>query len=457
MASGKATRSLFGTDGVRGVANRDLTPELAMAIGRGLGARLGSGAGVLVGRDTRRSGPMLEAALAAGLASVGVHARLGGVLPTPAVAELVARGDFAAGAVISASHNPFPDNGIKLFGSDGFKLPDAQEASIEQAVGEAGPRPEAEGLGSIDAWPEGRDRYVQALIERFPIDLSSIRIVVDCAHGATVVSATDVLRGLGAQIVQVIGAAPDGVNINVACGSTHLDTLAQAVVRTGADVGVAFDGDGDRLLAIDHAGGKVDGDQILAILALRLKARDELDGGAVVTTTMTNLGFRTAMRANDIEVRWTDVGDRYVLEEMRSGGFVIGGEQSGHLINLRSGPTGDGLAAGLQLLHAVVEAGRPLSELAAVVQRMPQKLVSFPVADKEGLAEAVDVWSAVADCERELGDDGRVVVRASGTEQLVRVMVEAPTDEACEKWCATIAEIARQALGGMSTSGGEKG
>lgn len=457
MASGKATRSLFGTDGVRGVANRDLTPELAMAIGRGLGARLSPGATVLVGRDTRRSGSMLEAALAAGLASAGVHVELGGVLPTPAVAELVARGDFAAGVVISASHNPFPDNGIKLFGPDGFKLPDLEEAAIERAMDEVGPRPEAEGLGSIDGWPEGHRSYVQALLERFPLDLSSLRVVVDCAHGATVVSAPDVLRGLGAQLVEVIGAEPDGVNINVACGSTHLDMLAQAVVRTGADAGVAFDGDGDRLLAIDHAGNRVDGDQILAILALRLRARGELDGGAVVTTTMTNLGFRTAMRANGIEVRWTDVGDRYVLEAMRSGGFVIGGEQSGHLINLRSGPTGDGLAAGLQLLNAVVEAGRPLSELAAVVQRMPQKLVSFPVADKEGLAEAVDVWTAVADCERELGDDGRVVVRASGTEQLVRVMVEAPTDEACEKWCATIAQVARRALGGMSATGGEEG
>ena len=457
MTSARATRSLFGTDGVRGVANRDLTPELALAIGRGVGARLGAGTSVLVGRDTRRSGPMLEAALASGLSSAGVHVELGGVLPTPAIAELVARSDFAAGVVISASHNPFPDNGIKLFGADGFKLPDAEEAAIELATTEEGPRPEAEGLGAIDAWPEGRQQYVQALLARFPVDLSSLRVVVDCAHGATVVSAPDVLRALGAQLVEVIGVAPDGVNINVGCGSTHLATLAEAVVRTGADVGLAFDGDGDRLLAIDHAGAHVDGDQILAVLALRLLDRGELDGGAVVTTTMTNLGFRTAMRARGIEVRWTDVGDRYVLEEMRSGGFVIGGEQSGHLINLRSGPTGDGLAAGLQLLHAMVESGRSLAELASVVQRMPQKLVSFPVADKEGLAEAVDVWAAVADCERELGDDGRVVVRASGTEQLVRVMVEAPTEAACEQWCATIADSARRALGGTSAPGSEKG
>ncbi len=454
MASG---RSLFGTDGVRGVANRELTPELAMAVGRGLGARLSPGARVLVGRDTRRSGPMLEAALAAGLASAGVHVDLGGVLPTPAIAELVARGDFAAGAVISASHNPFPDNGIKLFGPDGFKLPDDEEGAIERAMDAPGLRPEAEGLGSIEVWPEGLARYVEALVERFPIDLSSLRVVVDCAHGATVVSSPEVLRRLGAQLVEVIGADPDGVNINVACGSTHLDAMAEAVVRTGADLGLAFDGDGDRVLAIDHAGHPVDGDQILAILAVRLRDRGELDGGAVVTTTMTNLGFRTAMRANDIEVRWTDVGDRYVLQEMRAGGFVIGGEQSGHLINLRSGPTGDGLAAGLQLLHAMVESGRPLADLASIVQRMPQRLVSFPVTDKDGLADAADVWAVVADCERELGDEGRVVLRASGTENLIRVMVEASTDDACERWCATIAEIARRALGGMSAGSGETG
>ena len=439
---------MFGTDGVRGVANRDLTPELALALGRALGARLGVGATVLVGRDTRRSGSMLESALAAGLASVGVDVELGGVLPTPAVAELVSRGGATAGAVISASHNPFPDNGIKLFGPDGFKLPDAEEAAVERGMHADGPRPEADALGAVVAWPEGRDRYLSGLLERFPIDLSSVRMVVDCAHGATVVSAPAVLRQLGADLVEVIGATPDGVNINVDCGSAHLEALAEAVVRTGADLGLAFDGDGDRVLAVDHAGTPVDGDQILAILALRLRDRGELDGGAVVTTTMTNLGFRTAMRASGIEVRWTDVGDRYVLEEMRAGGFVIGGEQSGHLINLRSGPTGDGLAAGLQLLHAVVESGRSLADLASVVVRMPQKLVSFPVARKDRLPGADEVWAMVAACERELGHDGRVVVRASGTEPLVRVMVEAPTEEACSRWCASIAEVAERVLGG---------
>ncbi len=453
MASVKATRSLFGTDGVRGVANRDLTPELAMAIGRGLGARLGAGAQVLIGRDTRRSGPMLEGALAAGLAGAGVHVALGGVLPTPAVAELVAADDFAAGAVISASHNPFADNGIKLFGPDGFKLPDDEEAAIEQAMEGPGSRPEGGDLGTITTWTEGLDRYVGALVERFASDLSGLRIVVDCAHGATFMSSPEVLRRLGADLVEVIGAAPDGVNINVACGSTDLGALSAAVVGAGADLGVAFDGDGDRVLAVDHLGRSVDGDQILAILALRLRDRGELDGGAVVTTTMTNLGFRTAMRDSGIEVRWTDVGDRYVLQEMRDGGFVIGGEQSGHLINLRSGPTGDGLAAAVQLVQAVADAGRPLAALAAVVQRMPQKLVSFPVADKRGLADAAEIWEAVGECERELGDEGRVVLRASGTEDLIRVMVEAPTDEACERWCATIAQVVRRALGGPAVPG----
>lgn len=457
MASGVPTRALFGTDGVRGVANRDLTPELALSIGRALGARLEPGATVLVGRDTRRSGPMLEAALAAGLSSAGIDVELGGVLPTPAVAELVARGAAAAGVVISASHNPFPDNGIKLFGPDGFKLPDGEEAEIERLMAEEGRRPEANGLGVIREWPDGRDRYVAALVERFPIDLSGLRLVVDCAHGATVATAPEVLRRLGANLVDVIGVDPDGVNINVDCGSTHLAALADAVRRTGADAGLAFDGDGDRVLAIDAAGGPVDGDQILAILALRLKERGELDGGAVVTTTMTNLGFRRAMVDRGVQVRWTDVGDRYVLEEMRSGGYVIGGEQSGHLINLRSGPTGDGLAAGLQLLHAVVESGRPLAELASVVVRLPQRLVSIPVSRKELLPGAVDVWAAVADCEAELGEDGRVVVRASGTEPLVRVMVEAQTDEACERWCATIADIAGRALGGPPGGNGEGG
>jgi phosphoglucosamine mutase len=448
MATTKAARTLFGTDGVRGVANRELTPELAMSIGRGLGSRLALGATVLIGRDTRKSGAMLEGAVAAGLASAGVNVELGGILPTPAVAELVARGHHAAGVVISASHNPYPDNGIKLFGSDGFKLPDDDEAAVEAALEQTGERPEADGVGTIEPWPEGIDQYVNGLLKRFPDDLSAIRLVIDCAHGATVATAPRTLSALGAQVIDVIGGEPDGVNINVDCGSTQLGALSRSVVRSGAALGLAFDGDGDRVLAVDHTGATVDGDQILAILALRLRDRGELDGGAVVTTTMTNLGFRKAMSAAGVEVRWTDVGDRYVLAEMRSGGYVIGGEQSGHLINLRSGPTGDGLASGLQLVNAVAESGRTLADLASVVVRLPQKLVNIRVTNKERLADAAAVWEAVAECKRELGDDGRVVVRPSGTEPLVRVMVEAPTDADCDRWCDALAAVARDALGG---------
>ncbi|MDX6644360.1 MAG: phosphoglucosamine mutase [Miltoncostaeaceae bacterium] len=445
---GAAGRRLFGTDGVRGVANRELTPELALALGRALGGRLEPGASVLVGRDTRRSGPMLEAALAAGLASAGLDVALGGVLPTPAVAELVPELGASAGAVISASHNPFPDNGIKLFGPDGFKLPDADEAAIEDALGEPGPRPEAAGVGSIDAWPQARERYVSALLRRFPVDLAGLSIAVDCAHGATVVTAPEVLERLGARL-EVSGARPDGLNINVGCGSTDLRALREAVVAGGHHLGLAFDGDGDRVLAVDAAGAAVDGDQILAILALDMRDRGTLAGGGVVTTTMTNLGFRRAMAAAGIEVRWTDVGDRYVLEGMRDGGFVLGGEPSGHLINLGSGPTGDGLATALQLLAALVRTGRALAEAAAVVQHLPQRLVTVPVARKADLAGAEAVWVAVRACERELGEDGRVVVRASGTEPAVRVMVEAPTADTCERLCADIVHAVVESLGSV--------
>jgi phosphoglucosamine mutase len=445
---GAGGRRLFGTDGVRGVANRELTPELALAVGRALGARLQQGARVVIGRDTRRSGPMLEGALAAGLASAGLDVALGGILPTPAVAELVPALGASAGAVISASHNPFPDNGIKLFGPNGFKLPDGEEAAIEAAMSEPGPRPEAAGVGSIDAWPQARERYVTSLLERFTVDLSALSIAVDCANGATVVTAPEVLQRLGARL-EVIGAGPDGLNINVGCGSTDLAGLREAVVEGGHDLGLAFDGDGDRVLAIDGAGAAVDGDQILAILALEMRDRGTLAGGGVVTTTMTNLGFRRAMAAAGIEVRWTDVGDRYVLEGMRDSGFVLGGEPSGHLINLSSGPTGDGLATALQLLAVLARSGRALAEAAAVVQHLPQRLVTIPVARKGELADSEAVWAAVRACERELGEDGRVVVRASGTEPAVRVMVEAPTTDTCERWCAHIVGAVVQSLGSV--------
>jgi phosphoglucosamine mutase len=446
-------RTLFGTDGVRGVANRELTPELALSLGRALAQRLGPGAEVLIGRDTRRSGPMLEGALAAGLVSAGVDARLMGVLPTPALAELVAGSAAAAGAVISASHNPFPDNGIKLFGSDGFKLADEDEAAVEALLDADGPRPEADALGAISHDLGGRERYVDSLIERCPVDLSGLSVVMDCANGAGVETAPAVLERLGAR-VHPIATAPDGLNINVDCGSTHLAAVAAAVRERGADLGLALDGDGDRVLAVDHRGEVVDGDQILAICALHMHRHGLLAGDAVVTTTMTNLGFRRAMAGAGIEVRWTDVGDRYVLAEMRSGGYVLGGEQSGHLINLRHGPSGDGLAAALHLLSALVEDGRTLAEAGAVMTRLPQRLVSVRVLRKEDLPGASAVWDAVRACEDELGDDGRVVLRASGTEPLVRVMVEAPTEERCEHWCDEIAALALRELGDAGASGG---
>lgn len=424
-----------------------------MVIGRALGDASGGGA-VLVGQDTRRSGPMLEAALAAGLASAGADVVLGGVMPTPAVAELVARdGTFVAGAVISASHNPFGDNGIKLFGPDGFKLPDDDEAALEAAMSaltaatdEAMPRPTGAAVGSINRWDGAVEVYRERLIERLGIDLSGQRIVLDCANGATVTAAPQVLSALGADVVP-IGIDPDGVNINEGCGSTHLEALQAAVVEQGARLGLAFDGDGDRVLAVDSAGQVVDGDQILAILAIWMRQRGELPGPAVVTTTMTNLGFRRAMADEGIEVRWTDVGDRYVLEEMRAHGFVLGGEQSGHLINLASGPTGDGLAGGLMLLAALAERGQSLSDAAAVMTRMPQRLVSVRVQRKDDLPDASDVWDMVRAEEQGLGDDGRIVLRASGTEPLVRVMVEAPTSEECERIAAAIADAAGRACG----------
>lgn len=441
-----STRKLFGTDGVRGVANRDLTPELALALGRALAGRLAPGSQVLIARDTRRSGSMLEAALAAGLSSGGVDAGLLGVLPTPALAERVAAGDAAAGAVISASHNPFPDNGIKLFGSDGFKLDDADEAAIEAGLQAAGERPEGPALGAVTTMPDERAAYIDSLLERYPADLSGVDLVIDCAHGATVATAPEVFDRLGAR-ARVIGDDPDGVNINAGCGSTDLALLAETVRDGGHSLGLAFDGDGDRVLAVDGAGTPVDGDQILALCALSLRGRGELVGDTVVTTTMTNLGFRRAMDAENITVRWTDVGDRYVMADMREGGYVLGGEQSGHLINLHSGPSGDGLAAALQLLRALSERGEDLASAAGVMTRMPQKLVNLTVADKTALPEATGVWEAVAECERVLGDDGRVVVRPSGTESLVRVMVEAPTEDDCAKWCDVIADAVRADLG----------
>ena len=451
--SAPAARRLFGTDGVRGVANRELTPELAVLIGRALGAGLPGHRRVVIGRDTRRSGPMLEAALAAGLAAAGADVVLVGVLPTPAIAETVPALGAAAGAVISASHNPFADNGIKLIGPDGFKLADAEEAEVERRMGDPNviERPTGAALGDITEAADALEQYIARLLERFPTSLSGFSIVVDCANGATSVTAPDALRRLGARVT-VINASPDGTNINAACGSTHPDALQAAVREGGHQLGFAFDGDGDRVLAVDHGGELVDGDQILAMLALDLHARGELPGDAVVTTTMTNLGFRRAMAERGIEVRWTDVGDRYVLAEMLDGGFVLGGEQSGHLINLRSGPTGDGLATALMVLDALVASGHTLAEAGAVMHRLPQKLVGIRCSRKDELAGAEEIWEEVRAFDAAFGEDGRVVVRASGTEPLVRVMVEAPASKDCDMWCTRIADVVERVLGETAPS-----
>ena len=391
---------------------------------------------------------MLEAALAAGITSAGVDVVLGGVLPTPAVAVLVAADDaFGAGVVISASHNPFPDNGIKVFGPDGFKLPDEAEAALEAMVGDPdGLRPTGGDVGDVRHWDGAARQYRDGLVARAGVRLDGMRVVIDCANGATVTTAREVLTALGAGVT-CIGAEPDGVNINVDCGSTHLGALQAAVRAQGADAGLAFDGDGDRVLAVDGTGAVVDGDQILAALAIWLEERGDLPGRSVVTTTMTNLGFRRAMAERGIEVRWTDVGDRYVLAEMRAAGLVLGGEQSGHLIHLPSGPTGDGLSGGILLLTALAERGISLAEAAAAMTRMPQRLVSIRVERKQDLAGAADVWDLVRAEEAALGDDGRIVLRASGTEPLVRVMVEAPTSGECERIAADIAEAAGRACG----------
>jgi phosphoglucosamine mutase len=422
----------FGTDGVRGVANAELTPELVLALGRAA-ARVLEGDRFLVGRDTRISGPLLQAALAAGLAAEGADVVDLGVLPTPAVAWLSAA-DGVPAAMISASHNPFPDNGIKFFAAGGRKLADAVEARLEAELERPVPaRPTGAGVGRIVAAGDGPGtRYADALVAALDgRDLSGLRVVIDCANGAAAAVAPAVLRRLGADVT-VLHDAPDGTNINDGCGSTHPESLQAAVVETGADAGLAFDGDADRVLAVDHQGRLVDGDQLLAILALDLRAAGRLKDDTVVVTVMTNLGFHLAMAGHGVTVVQTKVGDRYVLEALEQGGWSLGGEQSGHIVLPELATTGDGLLTGLRVLDAAHRAGRPLADLAGVMTRMPQVLRNLPVARREGLADAAGLWAEVAAVEAELGRTGRVLIRPSGTEPVVRVMVEAPTEAAAE-------------------------
>ena len=420
----------FGTDGVRGLANGDLTPELALqvaaAAARVLVAHDASHRPVaVVGRDPRASGEMLEAAVVAGLASAGADVLQLGVLPTPAVAYLTGSYGADVGVVLSASHNPMPDNGIKLFAAGGHKLPDQIEAEIEAAV-DAGPevRPIGAAIGRLRSADDAVERYGAHLLSAQPTRLDGLHVVVDCANGAASGVAPEVYRGAGAQVT-AIAAEPDGLNINDGVGSTHLDTLVDAVRRSGAHLGIAHDGDADRCLAVDATGAVIDGDQLLAICALALREAGALRDDTVVATVMSNLGFHRAMRGAGIEVLTTAVGDRYVLEALRAKDLSLGGEQSGHLVFTDAATTGDGLLTALHVMARVVSTGSSLAELAAVVQRLPQTLVNVRVTDRDAAACSAAVAAAVADAEAELGADGRVLLRPSGTEQLIRVMVEA--------------------------------
>ncbi|HEY5854490.1 MAG TPA: phosphoglucosamine mutase [Aldersonia sp.] len=420
---------LFGTDGVRGLANESLSPELAMQLGSAA-ARVLARDGVehsiaVVGRDPRASGEMLEAAVVAGLTSAGVDVITVGVLPTPAVAHLTAARDACLGVMISASHNPMPDNGIKIFAAGGHKLPDEVEDRIEAAIAAPVPtRPTGADVGRVSHDGTAADTYLAHLAEAVPQPLVGLTVVVDCAHGAASAVGPAAYRSAGAEVI-AIHAEPDGLNINDGCGSTHLDDLQKAVVRYGADLGIAHDGDADRCLAVDATGTVVDGDAIMAILALAMAESGELVENTLVATVMSNLGLLLAMRDAGIAVRTTAVGDRYVLDELRTGGFSLGGEQSGHVVFPTISTTGDGVLTALRLLARMAETGKPLAELAAVVETLPQVLVNVPVADKAAVAAAPAVAQAVAAAEGELGDRGRVLLRPSGTEQLVRVMVEA--------------------------------
>jgi phosphoglucosamine mutase len=468
------TRHLFGTDGVRGVAGELLSAELALALGRAA-TRLAAAERpqVLIIRDTRESGEMLQAALAAGVSAAGGDALLGGVLPTPAAPLLLARYGFDLAAVISASHNPYRDNGIKFFGADGFKLSDETELEIErelERLGEGGggagangargsngaersaersrsraagePAPERT-IGHVRELRGTHEDYLRELHTRFAdLDLHGLDVLLDCANGATHHVAPEIFRRLGAT-VSVTADSPDGRNINAGCGSTYVQALGRQVLAGGHAVGFAFDGDGDRVLAVDGAGEVVDGDELMALAALHLKRTGRLTGGGVAVTVMTNYGFHAAMRDADIAVSSTKVGDRYVLEELRARGWVLGGEQSGHIIDIGFNRSGDGIASALLALEAL--GGAPLGERGAM-HKLPQRLVNVRVRDRRALEGADTVTDAVRAADEELSGRGRVLVRPSGTEPLVRVMVEAPTDEEADEVCARLVALVEREL-----------
>jgi phosphoglucosamine mutase len=443
---------LFGTDGVRGVANVDLTADLALHLSaaavRVLGRRrVGGGRPtVVVGRDTRPSGEFLEAAVVAGLAASGADVLRMGVVPTPAVAYAVAASGADLGVMLSASHNPMPDNGIKLFSAGGLKLPDEIEDEITAALGERpSDLPTGASVGRVRDDTVLTDAYVEHLLATLPARLAGLKVVVDCAEGAASALAPRVLRAAGADVIAIF-AAGDGERINHGCGATHLEALAAAVVEHGADAGIAHDGDADRCLAVAADGTVIDGDQILAICALALREREQLAAMSVVATVMSNLGFHQAMRDVGIEVLATPVGDRYVLEAMRERRLSLGGEQSGHVVFLDHATTGDGLLTALQVLGRMAETSRSLGELAKVMERLPQVLVNVSGVDRSRAGTSLELAAAVADAEAELGGSGRVLLRPSGTEPLVRVMVEAPTESQARAVADRLASVVRRAL-----------
>lgn len=438
---------LFGTDGVRGLANEVLTAPLALKLGAAAAMVLTEHRGsdqrrptAIIGRDPRVSGEMLAAAMAAGMASKGIDVLRVGVIPTPGLAFLT--DDYGAdiGVMISASHNPMPDNGIKFFSAGGLKLPDAVEDRIEEAMGElddAGPT--GTGVGRvIDESSDAKKRYLAHLAQAVPADLSGIRVVVDCAHGAASEVAPSAYAAAGADVTAIFNS-PDSFNINDGAGSTHMEQIQRAVVEHGADLGLAHDGDADRCLAVDAKGNIVDGDQIMAILATAMRDRNILQENTLVATVMSNLGLKLAMQREGISVRETKVGDRYVLEELNRGGFSLGGEQSGHIVVRGQATTGDGTLTGLLLMARMAETGKSLAELAGVMTVMPQVLINVPVADKACIAEAAEVKQAVARAEAELGDNGRVLMRPSGTEDIFRVMVEASEQEKARRIAGQLA------------------
>lgn len=442
---------LFGTDGVRGVVNKNLTPELAYHLGRAAAAYFGKQVErpkFLIGRDTRISGAMLENSIAAGINSVGGDVVIAGVIPTPAIAHLVKKHKFNAGVMISASHNPYPDNGIKFFDSEGFKLPDAIEDELERLVHMSDqnelPRPIEAGVGRTTHREGLRHEYVDFICSTVNVRLDGMRIIYDGANGAAYQVGPEILERLGA-IILPTHVLPDGVNINEKCGSTHLDGLQAAVVANLADVGIANDGDADRCLLVDEKGQALDGDQIMLLCALYLKQQGKLKDDMIVSTVMSNIGFHKAAAENGMKTITTGVGDRYVLEKMREEGYSLGGEQSGHVIFLDYNSTGDGMLTAVQTLAIMKESGKSLSELASIMKKYPQVLLNVRVTTKAGWETNPLILAAISEAEQELGENGRILVRASGTEPLIRVMAEGPNQEDLERICQGIgACVARE-------------